>query len=82
MRILIVASLIAVLSGIAYAADDSLDKTIKKTGDGFGNLLNAMGQEVKKTGIGEEGKKQEKEAKKDDNKPRAAANPKEESKEK
>lgn len=66
MRIILIASLIAALSGAAYAADDSLDKAAKKTSDGFGNLLNAMGQEVKKTGIGDdkEKKKDEKAAKK------------------
>jgi hypothetical protein len=80
MRTVMIAALIALLGGVAYAGDDSLDKAAKKTSDGFGNLLNAMGQEVKKTGIGDDGKKQEKEAKKDDKKPRAAVNPKEESK--
>lgn len=66
MRIILIASLIAALSGAAYAADDSLDKAAKKTSDGFGNLLNAMGQEVKKAGIGDdkEKKKDEKDAKK------------------
>lgn len=66
MRIILIASLIAALSGAAYAADDSLDKAAKKTSDGFGNLLNAMGQEVKKAGIGDdkEKKKDEKSAKK------------------
>jgi hypothetical protein len=80
MRMIVIASLAALLAGTAYAADDSLDKAAKKTGDGFGNLLNAMGQEIKKTGVGDDGKKQEKEAQKDDKKPRAAPNPKEESK--
>ena len=82
MRIAMIAALVAALTGagIAYAADDSLDKAAKKTVDGFGNLLKGMGQEIKKTGIGDEGKKQESETKKDDKKPRAAANPKEESK--
>jgi hypothetical protein len=77
-----IAALIAALggAGIARAADDSLDKAAKKTADGFGNLLNAMGQEIKKTGIGDDGKKDE--AKKDEKKParRAAVNPKEEPK--
>jgi hypothetical protein len=72
MRIVMIASLIAALSGVAYAGDDSLDKAAKKTSDGFGNLLNAMGQEVKKTGIGNEGKK---DAKKDDKKSAAKADP-------
>jgi hypothetical protein len=62
MRIILIASLIAALSGAAYAADDSLDKAAKKTSDGFGNLLNAMGQEVKKTGIGDDKKNDEKKA--------------------
>ena len=80
MRIVIIASLIAALSGAAYGADDSLEKAAKKTSDGFGNLLKGMGQEIKKAGIGDDGKKQESETKKDDKKPRAAVNPKEESK--
>jgi len=75
MRIVMIAALIAALSGVAYAGDDSLDKAAKKTSDGFGNLLKGMGQEVKKTGIGDETKKEE--PKKDDKKPRAAVNPKE-----
>jgi hypothetical protein len=80
MRIVMIAALIAALSGAAYAADDSLDKAAKKTGDGFGNLLNAMGQEVKKTGIGNEGKKEAK--KEEDKKPsrQANVNPKEDRK--
>jgi hypothetical protein len=80
MRIVMIAALIAVLGGAAYAADDTLDKAAKKTGEGFGNLLKGMGQEIKKTGIGDEGKKPEKEEKKDENKPRASVNPKEENK--
>lgn len=72
MRIVMIAALIAALSGAAYAADDSLDKAAKKTGDGFGNLLNAMGQEIKKTGIGNDEKKDEK---KDDKKSAAKADP-------
>ena len=78
MRIVMIAALIAGLGGAAYAADDSLDKAAKKTGEGFGNLLKGMGQEIKKTGIGDEGKKPE--DKKDENKPRASVNPKEENK--
>jgi hypothetical protein len=59
-----------------HAADDSRDKAAKKTVDGFGNLLR-HGPGDQKTGIGDEGKKQEsKETKKDDKKPSAAANPK------
>jgi hypothetical protein len=65
MRMTIIASLLAFsLAGIAYAADDSLDKAAKKTGDGFGELLKGMGQEVKKTGIGNEAKKDDKKASK------------------
>ena len=59
MRIVMIAALVAALSGVAYA-DDSLDKAAKKTGDGFGNLLKGMGQEIKKTGIGENEKKDQK----------------------
>ena len=63
MRMTLIASLLALsVAGIAYAADDSLDKAAKKTGDGFGNLLKGMGQEVKKTGIGNEAKKDDKKA--------------------
>jgi hypothetical protein len=75
MRMTIIASLLAFsLAGIAYAADDSLDKAAKKTGDGFGNLLKGMGQEIKKTGIGDDGKKDEKKA--DKNSAKADPNPK------
>ncbi len=70
MRIVMTAALIAALSGAAYSADDSLDKAAKKTSDGFGNLLNAMGQEIKK--IGDEEKKGEK---KDEKRPAAKADP-------
>jgi len=63
MRTIIIASLLAfTVGGAAYAADDSLDKSAKKTSDGMGNLLKGMGQEVKKTGIGNEGKKDDKKA--------------------
>jgi len=63
MRTIIIASLLAfIVGGAAYAADDSLDKAAKKTSDGMGNLLKGMGQEVKKTGIGNEGKKDDKKA--------------------
>lgn len=63
MRAIIIASLLVfTAAGIAYAADDSADKSAKKTGDGFGNLLKGMGQEVKKTGVGKEGKKDDKKA--------------------
>lgn len=69
MRTIIIASLLAFsVAGIAYAADDSLDKAAKKTSDGFGNLLKGMGQEVKKTGIGNEAKKDDKNAPKADGK--------------
>ena len=66
MRILIVASLLA-FAVVAFAADDKVDKSAKKTGDGFGNLLKGMGQEVKKTGGGKDDKKAAK-AGKDDKK--------------
>jgi hypothetical protein len=73
MRIMMTGVLLAALgSGTAFAGDDSLDKAAKKTSDGFGNLLNAMGQEVKKTGIGDDGKKNEK---KNDKKSAAKADP-------
>jgi hypothetical protein len=64
MRIIVIATLIAALGGAAtaFAADDSLDKAAKKTSDGFGNLLKGMGQEVKKTGIGDNKKNDEKKA--------------------
>ena len=61
MRTIIIASLLA-FTVAAYAADDSLDKAAKKTSDGMGNLLKGMDQEVKKTGIGNEGKKDDKKA--------------------
>jgi len=65
MRMIIIASLLAFsAAGIAYAADDSLDKAAKKTGENFGELLKGMGQEVKKTGIGNEAKKEDKKASK------------------
>ena len=65
MRMIIIASLLAFsAAGIAYAADDSLDKAAKKTGENFGELLKGMGQEVKKTGIGNETKKEDKKASK------------------
>ena len=71
MRTMIAASLLVLaVAGTAYAADDSADKSAKKTGDGFGNLLKGMGQEVKKTGVGNEGKKDNKKASKSDAKPK------------
>jgi hypothetical protein len=73
MRTILIAALTAAFMGAAYAADDSLDKAAKKTSDGFGNLLNAMGQELKKTGIGNEGKKNE--GKKENMKEAAKADP-------
>ncbi|HVQ60763.1 MAG TPA: hypothetical protein VMS53_01630 [Burkholderiales bacterium] len=74
MRIVMIAALIAALSGAAYAADDDLDKAAKKTSDGFGNLLKGMGQEIRK--IGDEAKKDEKtDQKKDDKKSAAKADP-------
>ena len=75
MRIAMTAILLAALcAGTAFAGDDSLDKAAKKTSDGFGNLLNAMGQEIKKTGIGDE-KKDEKKGEKKDEKNSAKADP-------
>jgi hypothetical protein len=74
MRMIVIAGLTAALLGTAYAADDSLDKAAKKTGDGFGNLLKGMGQEVKKTGIGDD-KAKNKETKKKDSKKSAKADP-------
>jgi len=63
MRTIIIAALLVfTFTGIAYAADDSLDKAAKKTSDGMGNLLKGMGQEVKKMGIGNEAKKDDKKA--------------------
>jgi hypothetical protein len=74
MRIVMIAALIAALSGVAYAADDSLDKAAKKTADGFGNLLKGMGQELQKIG-GEDKKDAKKEEAKADKKPGPKANP-------
>jgi hypothetical protein len=68
MRIVMTAALIAALSGAAYSADQAA----KKTGDGFGNLLKGMGLELKKAGIGDEGKKDEKKDEKKDDKSSAA----------
>jgi len=72
MRTIVIATLLLAFTGSAYAADDSLDKAAKKTSDGFGNLLKGMGQEVKKTGIGDQ--------KKDDKKSAKAADAKEDKK--
>jgi hypothetical protein len=60
MRATVIALLLAFASVAAYAADDSVDKSAKKTGDNFGNLLKGMGQEVKKAGIGGDAKKSDK----------------------
>jgi hypothetical protein len=69
MRMIIIASLLAfTVAGTAYAADDSLDKAAKKTSDGMGNLLKGMGQEVKKTGIGNQKKDDKKASKAGDGK--------------
>ena len=63
MRAILVATLLTfTLTATAYAADDSLDKAAKKTSDGMGNLLKGMGQEVKKTGIGNQPKDDKKAA--------------------
>jgi hypothetical protein len=56
MRLIIIASLLAFAVN-AYAADDKVDKSAKKTGDGFGNLLKGMGQETKKATGGKDDKK-------------------------
>ena len=76
MRNVMIATFIAALSGVAYAADDSLEKAAKKTSDGFGNLLSAMGQEIKKSGILDESKDEKKSEKKKSG-PKADPNPKE-----
>ena len=63
MKRIVIASLLAfVAAGAGYAADDSLDKSAKKTSDGFGELLKGMGQEIQKTGIVSEPKKEDKKA--------------------
>jgi hypothetical protein len=63
MRKIILASLLAfATAATAFAADDSADKSAKKTGDGFGNLLKGMGQETKKAGVGKDAKKDDKKA--------------------
>ena len=74
MRVTTIAVLIAALggAGLAFAGDDSLDKAAKKTSDGFGNLLKGMGQEIKKSGVLDEPKADEK---KDDKKAAAKADP-------
>ena len=60
-RIAIAALLAFAATGIGYAADDnSLDKSAKKTSEGFGELLQGMGQEIKKTGIVGDPKKDDK----------------------
>jgi hypothetical protein len=59
MRAIIIASLLS-FAGPAFAADDGSGKAAKQTSDGMGNLLKGMGQEVKKTGIGNDGKKSDK----------------------
>ncbi|HVQ60764.1 MAG TPA: hypothetical protein VMS53_01635 [Burkholderiales bacterium] len=61
MRLIIIASLLA-FAATAYAADDKVDKSAKKTGDGFGNLLKGMGQETKKATGGKDDKKASKSA--------------------
>jgi hypothetical protein len=75
MRTIIIAILLALTAGNTYAADDSLDKAAKKTGDGFGELLKGMGQEIKKTGIGDDTKKDD-EKKPEKDSAKADANPK------
>ena len=75
MRTVIIAMLVAALSGAAYAADDSLDKAAKKTSDGFGNLLGAMGQEIKKMGDDDKKDTKKDEAKAETKKPGPKADP-------
>ena len=61
MKAIIIAGLLAfAAAGVGYAADDSLEKSAKKTADGFGELLKGMGQEIKKSGIVGDPKKDEK----------------------
>jgi len=63
MRTIVIAGLLAyAAAGAAYAADDSLDRAAKKTANGFGELLKGMGQEIKKSGILGEPKKDDKKA--------------------
>lgn len=62
MRTTVIATLLVfTFAATAYAAADSLDKAAKKTENGMGELLKGMGQEIKKTGIGNT-KKDEKKA--------------------
>ena len=68
MRTTLMTVLLTFAIATAYAADDKVDKSAKKTGDGFGNLLKGMGQEVKKTGGGKDDKKASKSASKEDKK--------------
>ena len=52
MRTIIIASLLAfTAAATACASDESLDKSVKQTSDGMGNLLKGMGQEVEKSGV-------------------------------
>ena len=52
MRRIVVAGLLALAAAaVGCAADDSLDKSAKKTSTGFGELLKGMGQELKRTGV-------------------------------
>jgi hypothetical protein len=67
MRTLIIASLLA-FATITYAADDKVDKSAKKTGDGFGNLLKGMGQETKKASGGNDKKASKSSSGKEDKK--------------
>jgi len=64
MRTIVIAGLLVFgAAGAAYAADaadDSLDRAAKKTANGFGELLKGMGQEIKKSGIISEPKKDDK----------------------
>lgn len=70
MRTIVIAALLAfAAAGAGHAADDSLDKSAKKTSDGFGELLKGMGQEIQKTGIVGEPKKEDKKEDKKAGKP-------------
>lgn len=61
MKTIAIAGLLALAAaGAGHAADDSLDKSAKKTADGFGELLKGMGQEIKKTGVFNDTKKDDK----------------------
>lgn len=66
MRTIVIAGLLTFAAGgVGQAAEhNSLDKAAKKTSDGLGELLKGMGQEIKKTGIVGDSKKEDKKAEK------------------